>query len=215
MTTTTTTKTIIITSVSAFIRPRSASQLFPLAACLNRALVGSTCHMGGSRGGWWGRRGLKEEGGGGGERSLVPPGLTFLQYPSLPPPPNLSSLSNVVCRGTRFALRLLYTLSASRCSELFQIATMVFFFIIIYFIFFSLCCNFYLKERSGPLFFFFFPPFKSSANWFLPPPHPRPRLKRTLILLMPDGVRKIFTGVKHGYIKIALRRGRSRLSWSI
>lgn len=50
---------IIITSVSTFIRQRSASQLFPLAALLNETLVGPTRHMGGS--------------GVGGGRNLVPP----------------------------------------------------------------------------------------------------------------------------------------------
>lgn len=108
-------KTIIITSVSTFIRHRSASQSFPLAAWLNRALVGSTCHMGGSRGGW----------GGGSGRGWGEKGVLFLQANlssiSLPTPLlNLSSLSNVVCEGTRFALRLLYTLllhAALDCSK--------------------------------------------------------------------------------------------------
>lgn len=60
-----------MTSVSTFIRHRSASQSFPLAAWLNRALVGSTRHMGGSRSGvGWGGGGAGEVGG---ERSLVPP----------------------------------------------------------------------------------------------------------------------------------------------
>lgn len=77
---------------------------------------------------------------GGGEK-----GVLFLQANlssiSLPTPRlNLSSLSGVVCSGTRFALRLLYTLLLLRivpnCSFFFSF-------------FFS--CHFYLKK--GPTFF--------------------------------------------------------------
>lgn len=100
-------KTItIITSVSTFIRPRSALQSFPLAAALNGALVGSTCHMGGSRGG--GEKGVL----------FLSANLSSISLPN--PLLNLSSLSNVVYSGTRFALRLLYTLllhAAQNCSK--------------------------------------------------------------------------------------------------
>lgn len=121
--------------------------------------------MGGSRGGWgWGV--------GGGEK-----GVLFLQANlssiSLPTPRlNLSSLSGVVCSGTRFALRLLYTLLLLRI-----VPNRSFFF---FFFFLPLL----FKERSD-----LFPPVKSSANWFLP------RLKRALIRVMPNGVKKIFTAV--------------------
>lgn len=107
-TTTRTMKTTIITSVSAFIRQRSAQQSFPLAAGLNRALVGSTCHMGGSRGG-------------GGEKGVLFVQANLSSISLLPP--KFSSLSGVVCSGTRFALRRLYTLllhAAKDCSK-FQI----------------------------------------------------------------------------------------------
>lgn len=166
-------KTIIITSVSAFIRHRSASQSFPLAARLNRALVGSTCHMGGSRGGW---------GAGGGRKESCSSRLTFLQYPSQPPSQPLVSLQRGLL-GNKVCIETSVHSLASRCLELFQIVA---------FFFLSLplalsLYHFYLKE--GPTFFFFFSPFKSLANWFLR------RLKHALILVMPDGARKIFTGV--------------------
>ena len=77
-------KTIIITSVSTFIRQRSASQSFPLAAWLNGALVGSTCHMGGSTGGGWGGGGVVVWWG---RKESCSSKLTFLQHPSPTPFP--------------------------------------------------------------------------------------------------------------------------------
>lgn len=78
-------RTTVISGVYTFIRASLRWAVISLlAARLNGALVGSTCHMGGSRGGW-GYGG----GGGRGRKESCSFRLTFLQYPypSSPTPP--------------------------------------------------------------------------------------------------------------------------------
>lgn len=150
--------------------------------------------MGGSRGGW---------GGGcwwGGRKESCSSRLTFLQYPSPPPSQPLVSLQHGLLREqglhwdfcTLSCFTLLRIVPNRSSLSLFPPAPPP-----------SLRHS-YLKE--GPAFFLLLnlQQIGFSAS-----------LKHALILVMPDGVRKIFAGVKHGYIKTPLLRVGFLQSWSI